>query len=68
MAIGQQPDNGAFGVALDDAGYILADEQCRTSVKRVYAAGDCRQKTVRQLATAAADGAIAVSVALKEWF
>ena len=68
VAIGQQPDNGAFGVALDDAGYILADEQCRTSVKRVYAAGDCRQKTVRQLATAAADGAIAVSVALKEWF
>lgn len=68
VAIGQQPDNGAFGVALDEAGYILADAQCRTDVKRVYAAGDCRQKTVRQLTTAAADGAIAVSAALKEWF
>lgn len=68
VAIGQQPDNGAFGVELDDAGYIIADERCRTNVKGIYAAGDCRQKTVRQLTTAAADGAIAVSTALEELF
>ncbi len=68
VAIGQQPDNGAFGVKLDDAGYIVADERCRTNVKGIYAAGDCRQKSVRQLTTAAADGAIAVSTALEEIF
>ena len=68
IAIGQQPDNGAFGVALDGDGYILADEQCRTDVKGIYAIGDCRKKTVRQLTTAAADGAIAVATALGEMF
>ena len=68
-AIGQQPDNGNFApVALDDNGYIIADEMCRTNVRGVYAAGDCRAKTVRQLTTAAADGAIAVDTALKEMF
>lgn len=68
VAVGQQPDNDAFGVALDTSGYIVTDECCRTSVKGVYAAGDCRQKTVRQLTTAAADGAVAVSTALTEIF
>lgn len=68
VAIGQSPDNGAFGVETDDGGYIIADDCCRTSVKGIYAAGDCRQKTVRQLTTAAADGAIAVSTALAEVF
>lgn len=69
VAIGQQPDNAAFApVALDDGGYIVADEHCRTSVRGIYAAGDCRAKTVRQLTTAAADGAIAVDTALKEIF
>lgn len=68
VAIGQQPDNGAFGVALDDGGYIIADACCRTSVNGIYAAGDCRQKSVRQLTTAAADGAIAVSTAIEELF
>lgn len=66
VAIGQQPDNGAFGVRLDADGYIVTDELCRTSVKGVYAAGDCRKKAVRQLTTAAADGAIAVQTALKD--
>ncbi len=68
VAIGQQPDNGAFGVELDGAGYIVADERCRTNIKGIYAAGDCRQKSVRQLTTAAADGAIAVMTALEEIF
>lgn len=68
VAIGQQPDNSAFGVATDGGGYIVADESCRTNVPRVYAVGDCRVKNVRQLTTAAADGAIAVSTAIKELF
>lgn len=68
VAIGQQPDNAAFGVALDGAGYIIADERCRTNVAGIYAAGDCRVKRVRQLTTAAADGAIAVTAALEEIF
>lgn len=68
VAIGRNPDNGTFGVALDDAGYIITDEQCRTNIKGIYAAGDCRVKTVRQLTTAAADGAIAVQSALNELF
>lgn len=66
VAIGQTPDNGAFGVELDGDGYIIADACCRTSVKGVYAAGDCRQKSVRQLTTAAADGAVAVSTAISD--
>lgn len=69
VAIGQQPDNAAFApVLLDENGYIMADEMCRTNIKGVYAAGDCRAKTVRQLTTAAADGAIAVQTALNEIF
>ena len=69
VAIGRQPDNAVFApVMLTDGGYIKADEQCRTNIKGVYAVGDCREKTVRQLTTAAADGAIAVSTALKELF
>lgn len=69
VSIGQQPENAIFApVALDDGGYIIADEKCRTNVKGIYAAGDCRFKTVRQLTTAAADGAIAVQTALSELF
>ena len=61
VAIGQMPDNKAFEplVELDAGGYIQAGEDCRTSNDGVFAAGDCRTKTVRQLTTAAADGAVA---------
>lgn len=69
VAIGQNPENATFApVKLDEYGYIIADEKCRTDVCGVYAAGDCRVKTVRQLTTAAADGAIAVATALEERF
>ncbi len=64
VAVGMIPDNAKFGVKTDAAGYIVTDGECRTDIQGVYAAGDCRQKTVRQLTTAAADGAIAVSAAL----
>lgn len=61
VAIGQVPDNKKFEnlVALDKEGYISADESCETSCEGVYAAGDCRTKKIRQLTTAAADGAVA---------
>ncbi|MBP3877355.1 MAG: thioredoxin-disulfide reductase [Lachnospiraceae bacterium] len=65
VAIGQIPDNLAFtGVAkLDGSGYIEAGEDCRTGTPGVYTAGDCRTKEVRQLTTAAADGAVAALAA-----
>ena len=65
VAIGQEPDNGAFAdlVKLDARGYIAAGEDCRTGREGVFAAGDCRTKTLRQLTTAAADGAVAATAA-----
>lgn len=61
IAIGQIPDNERFAsvLALDEKGYILAGEDCKTNRTGIFAAGDCRTKTVRQLVTAAADGAVA---------
>ena len=61
VAIGQMPDNEAFRgvVDLDEKGYILADETCHTRTPGIFAAGDCRQKRVRQLSTAAGDGTVA---------
>jgi thioredoxin reductase (NADPH) len=65
IAAGQTPDTDALRglVALDEAGYIAAGEDCRTSLPGVFAAGDCRTKAVRQLTTAAADGAVAALAA-----
>ena len=60
VAVGMEPHNDIYAelVNLDENGYIIAGEDCRTSCPGVYAAGDCRQKAVRQLTTAAADGTI----------
>ncbi len=65
VAIGQIPENEVFAglVKLDEGGYIVAGEDCRTNVDGIFAAGDCRKKTVRQLTTAAADGAVAALAA-----
>lgn len=67
VAIGQQPENEVFAdlVSLDDRGYIVAGESCETSCPGVFAAGDCRTKTVRQAATACGDGAVAALAACK---
>jgi thioredoxin reductase (NADPH) len=46
-------------VRMDEEGYILTDENCETSVKGIFAAGDCRKKLLRQIATAVGDGATA---------
>lgn len=67
VAVGREPANGPFaGVAdLDAAGYLTADERCLTRTPGVFAAGDARTKEVRQLVTAAADGAVAAAQAVK---
>ena len=61
IAIGLEPSNGIFSefVELDEHGYIVADESCLTKVPGVFVAGDTRTKTLRQIVTAAADGAAA---------
>ena len=60
-AIGITPNSALYEglVELDAQGYIVADETGRTSAPGVFAAGDIRVKGLRQIVTAAADGAIA---------
>ena len=67
VAIGHQPDNGAFAslLRLDPAGYADSGEDCLTETPGVFVAGDCRRKSVRQLTTAAADGASAALAAVQ---
>ena len=67
VAIGQIANNDKFKdlIALDENGYIIAGEDCRTSVNGIFAAGDCRQKSIRQLTTATADGTIAAVNAIE---
>lgn len=67
IAIGQEPETAVAKemVAMDEKGYIQAGEDCRTTVPGVFVAGDCRTKTVRQLTTAAADGAVAALMAVE---
>jgi thioredoxin reductase (NADPH) len=57
--IGRVPNTSLFDVKKDTAGYILTDEDMNTSKKGVFAAGDCRSKAHRQVATAVGDGAAA---------
>jgi len=52
-------------VQMDEGGYILTNEDGETSVKGVFAAGDCRKKLLRQIATAVGDGATAAFAAEK---
>lgn len=65
VAIGQNPQNTEFDrvVELNEKGYIIAGEDCITSCEGIFVAGDCRTKKVRQLTTAAADGAVAALAA-----
>ena len=64
-ALGQTRDNAIFAkiVVVDDSGYIIASEDCSTDTKGVWAAGDTRTKPLRQIVTAAADGATAATAA-----
>ena len=65
ISVGRAPVTELFRGQLDiDAqGYIVADETTRTNIDGVYAVGDVRTKVVRQIVTAAADGAVAVHFA-----
>ena len=68
VCIGQKPENEAFAdrVALDEIGYVVADEDCITSSDGgIFVAGDCRTKSVRQITTATADGAVAALAACR---
>ena len=67
VAIGLIPDNDcAKGlISLDERGYIPADESTLTEIEGIFVAGDCRTKTVRQIATAISDGATAALSACK---
>ena len=60
--IGTRPNTDLFAgteLSVDDKGYIPTDEEMQTNIPGVYAAGDVRVKSLRQVVTAAADGAIA---------
>ena len=65
VSIGRKPATAFLGdaIALDESGYIIADESTKTSAEGVYAIGDVRTKALRQVVTAAADGAVAVHYA-----
>lgn len=61
VSVGRVPATELFRgqLQLDDAGYIVAGEDTLTNIPGVYAAGDVRTKTLRQIVTAVADGAVA---------
>lgn len=67
VAIGQKPENESFKnvVELNEYGYIKADETCKpeNAPQGIFTAGDCRTKSVRQVATAISDGAVAALAA-----
>lgn len=65
VSIGRRPATELVigQLALDEAGYIIADESTRTNIPGVYAVGDVRTKALRQVVTAVADGAVAVHYA-----
>lgn len=67
VAIGLKPENEAFAnvATLDSAGYFATGEDCLTNTPGVFVAGDCRQKSVRQVATATGDGAVAAIAACR---
>lgn len=60
VSIGRKPATEPFGaLALDEHGYIVADESTKTNLSGVYAVGDVRTKVLRQVVTAVSDGAVA---------
>ena len=65
ISVGRTPNTALFAnqLQLDEGGYIVADESTRTQLPGVFAIGDVRTKEVRQIITAAADGAVAAHYA-----
>ena len=67
LAVGLQPENEPFAgfAQLNDWGYFDAGEDCTTQTQGLFVAGDCRSKRIRQVVTAAADGAVAAMAACR---
>jgi len=67
IAVGYLPNSETYkkAVATDDTGYIIAGENCETNIPGIYAAGDVRTKDLRQIITAASDGANAITAVEK---
>ena len=67
LAVGLIPENDAFAdfAQLNAYGYFESNEFCTTKTDGIFVAGDCRSKTIRQVVTAAADGAIAATAACR---
>ena len=67
LAVGLMPENDAFAhlTKLNDWGYFDSGEDCTTQTPGLFVAGDCRSKTIRQVVTAAGDGAIAAMAACR---
>lgn len=67
VSVGRVPENQSFAdvIGLDDKGYAAAGENCLTKTAGIFVAGDNRAKSLRQLVTAASDGAIAATEAVK---
>ena len=65
VAIGRKPASelAAGQLDLDERGYVIADESTKTNIPSVFAAGDVRTKVLRQIITAASDGAMAAHYA-----
>ncbi|MBQ8580134.1 MAG: FAD-dependent oxidoreductase [Oscillospiraceae bacterium] len=67
LAVGLVPENEAFAplAQLDGRGYFASGEDCLTQTPGIFVAGDCRAKNIRQVATAAGDGAVAAMAACR---
>ena len=65
VAVGTVPNTDMISseIDVDEMGYILSNEDCETNIPGVFCAGDIRRKMLRQIVTAAADGAIAATMA-----
>lgn len=65
LAVGLMPENEGFSdyAALNNWGYFDSGEDCRTKTEGLFVAGDCRSKRIRQVVTAASDGAVAAMAA-----
>ncbi len=67
IAVGYIPNSQTYGdtIATDHGGYIIAGENCETNIPGIFAAGDVRTKELRQIITAAADGANSITAVEK---
>ena len=67
VAVGQIPESNLFDeVQKTSNGYVITDEKIRTDIDGIFAVGDVRDKALRQVVTACADGAIAGAICAQE--